>query len=79
MDIKKTAEHLSKTDSVKETIFVLLQLREHVANKAMRFMILWNKKRKELKKRKLEKLWLGSAKNMGVLEELRLKYLKNAQ
>jgi hypothetical protein len=76
MNIKKLSEHMVYVNSVQEAEFVLNQYREYVADKAIRFMLVLQKKRKDLKASRIANTWLGDKDNPGVLNQLRGKYLR---
>jgi len=76
MNIKKLSEHMVYVNSAQEAEFVLNQYRQYVVDKAIRFMLVLQKKKKDLKHSRLVKCWLGDSENQGLLNQLRNKYLR---
>lgn len=76
MNKEQLSKHLVSVDSEKEMRFLLDEFQEYSAKKAIRFVLIALKKRRELRKKRLKTEWLGTKINPGVLNELRSKYLR---
>ena len=77
MNIEQLSKHVVSINSEKEAKFVLGEFQNSVAKRAINFIHSSQRKRKEIKKKRLQDIWLGANKENGLLQEIRNKFLRN--
>lgn len=77
MNKNTLAHHITTVTSEKEARFLIDEFQEQTAKSAINFLLYVQKKRKDIVTKKLDTLWLGTKYSIGILQEIRNKYLRN--